>query len=261
MTAVILVGMSVRDANDEHLLTELAARRSDTSVAFLQLGDPSLRSELSRRTETEQGRVIMVGASFAKATTARSWLRRVAAHWLRENSARAPQLVLAPDLLRVADGDRLDALIVAAESAGSEVTGQEAPLSSPGWEDVPGYRHQVFVCRGPRCSARGADATATALDAALAAAGLDNNDVLLTQTGCQFPCNHAPVVTVHPDDAWYGRVDVNVAAAIVTEHLIGGRRVETHLLPRTPQPRAAETYSPISNTAVHPMGDSPEGAS
>lgn len=244
MTAVILVGMSVRDVSDENLLVELAARRSDTSVAFLQLGDPSLRSELTRRIEAAPGPIILVGASFAKTTTARSWLRRVAAHWLRENVAHAPRLILAPDLLREADGDQLDALIDSAESGGSEVTGQEAPLCSPGWENVPGYRHQVFVCRGPRCSARGAEATAAAFAATLTAAGLSDNDVLVTQTGCQFPCNHAPVVTVHPDDIWYGLVDADAAAAIVTEHLIGGRPVEAHLLPRTPQPADAETYNP-----------------
>lgn len=244
MTAVILVGMSVRDANDNHLLIELAACRSDTSVAFLQLGDPSLRSELSRRAENGPEQVILVGASFAKATTARSWLRRVAAHWLRENAVHTPRLLLAHDLLRVADSGRLDALIDAAELVGSEVTGQEVPLSSPGWEDVPSHQHQVFVCRGPRCSARGSDATAAAFDAALTAAGLDDNDVLLTQTGCQFPCNHAPVVTVHPDDIWYGWVDADAAAAIVTEHLIGGRLVEAHLLPRTPKRPDFETYNP-----------------
>lgn len=67
---------------------------------------------------------------------------------------------------------------------------------------------------------------------ALGAAGLGDNDVLITQTGCQFPCNHAPVVTVHPDDTWYGGVDANAARTIVTEHLIAGRPVQGDRLPR-----------------------------
>ena len=46
-------------------------------------------------------------------------------------------------------------------------------------------------------------------------AGLGDNDVLVTHTGCQFPCNQAPVVSVQPDDVWYGDVDPDTARAIV----------------------------------------------
>ena len=35
--------------------------------------------------------------------------------------------------------------------------------------------------------------------------------MLITHTGCQFPCNQAPVVSVQPDDVWYGGVDPEVA--------------------------------------------------
>ena len=49
---------------------------------------------------------------------------------------------------------------------------------------------------------------------------LTDDDVLLVHTGCQFPCNQAPVISVQPDDVWYGRVDADAADAIVTEHLV-----------------------------------------
>ena len=64
----------------------------------------------------------------------------------------------------------------------------------------------MLVCRGPRCTALGSDRTAEALILALMRTGQGDDDVLITHTGCQFPCNQAPVVSVQPDDVWYGAV-------------------------------------------------------
>jgi (2Fe-2S) ferredoxin len=63
-------------------------------------------------------------------------------------------------------------------------------------------------------------------------AGLADADVLVTHTGCQFPCNQAPVVSVQPDDVWYGDVDPSAARAIVSSHLVEGMPLESHRLPR-----------------------------
>ncbi len=71
-----------------------------------------------------------------------------------------------------------------------------------------------------------------ALVLGLVTAGLGDDDVLLTHTGCQFPCNQAPVVTVQPDDVWYGAVNPAAARAIVDEHLVGDTPVASHRLPR-----------------------------
>ena len=62
--------------------------------------------------------------------------------------------------------------------------------------------------------------------------GLGDDDVLLVHTGCQFPCNHSPVVNVQPDDVWYGGVDPDAARLIVAEHLVADRPVEARRLPR-----------------------------
>ncbi|MCW2747242.1 MAG: hypothetical protein JWP10_384, partial [Nocardioidaceae bacterium] len=64
------------------------------------------------------------------------------------------------------------------------------------------------------------------------AEGLGDDDVLITHTGCQFPCNQAPVMSVQPGDIWYGHVDGDAARAIVSEHLVGGEVVAAHRLPR-----------------------------
>jgi (2Fe-2S) ferredoxin len=64
------------------------------------------------------------------------------------------------------------------------------------------------------------------------AAGLGDRDVLVTHTGCLFPCNQAPVVCVQPDAVWYGGIDAEAARQIVTEHLVADSPVESRRLPR-----------------------------
>ncbi len=90
----------------------------------------------------------------------------------------------------------------------------------------------MLVCRGPRCTALGSDASAEALILSLMSHDQGDDDVLITHTGCQFPCNQAPVMSVQPDDVWYGHVDPEAAREIVAEHLVGGRPVEARRLPR-----------------------------
>lgn len=204
--AVVLVALGVDAHRHADELGEVAVA-TGASVAFLQTGAPSVVDELDRLAAAGATRVELVGLGLG-APIARSWLRRVAGHWRRTRSG------------------------VEVVVAGREVTGDEAPLTSPAWEDVPGHGHHVLVCRGPRCSARGSAATSAAIDDALRAHGLGDDDVLVAQTGCLYPCNHAPVVVVHPDDTWYGGVDAACARRIVVEHLAGGVPLVGQRLPR-----------------------------
>jgi (2Fe-2S) ferredoxin len=50
--------------------------------------------------------------------------------------------------------------------------------------------------------------------------------VRINKAGCLDQCEHGPVVVVYPEAVWYGNVQAADAAAIVKEHLIGGRPVE-----------------------------------
>lgn len=220
--SLVVVGMGVADPVDR---LRAVADRHDASLAHLQLRDPALRRELDRLADLGIDRVVLVGAAFGTAP-GNSWLRRVAAHWWRERTD-PPEVLVASGLLDHEDDD-LVALLVRARP----ITGREAPLTSDAWEDVPSHRHQVLVCRGPRCTARGSDDTARALTLAMMAAGLGDDDVLVTQTGCQFPCNHAPVVSVQPDDVWYSAVGPAEAEQIVAEHLVEGRPVGERRLRR-----------------------------
>jgi (2Fe-2S) ferredoxin len=224
--SVVLVGMSVREVQARDLLYEVAHEHRAT-VAFLQMGDASVSSELTRLADLGAERVVLVGVSLGSLAPAVSWLRRIAGHWLRQRPGRRPVVEVATRLANEPAQVR--------EVLGllRPVTGTEAGLESAAWQDVPGHRHQVLVCRGPRCTAMGSDRTAEAVILELMRLGQSDDDVLITHTGCQFPCNHAPVVSVQPDDVCYGDVDPDAARAIVAEHLVGGRPVEFVRLPRT----------------------------
>ena len=203
---MVLVPLGVDAERHAEDLRAVAAA-TGASLAFLQAGTPALTDELDRLAAHGVSDVELVGLGLG-APTARSWLRRVAGDWVR----RHPEV----------------AVVVARRP----VTGAEAPLTSPAWEEVPRHARQVLVCRGPRCSARESAATAAALADELRRRGLGDDDVLVTATGCLFPCNQAPVVVVHPDDTWYGAVDPACARRIVGDHLAGDAPVADHLLPR-----------------------------
>lgn len=228
MTAV-LVGMSA--GIDPGELSALAAR-SGAEPAFLQVHDPALVDVLTRVADQGAAEVLLIGTGWAEPGPKRSWLRRVAAHWLRERltaTSAVPTVRLSPELLRAPD---LTLLTTAIAAGGAPMSADAAPLESVAWEDVPRHRHQVLVCRGPRCSARGAAALSGALGDELRRRDLGDDEVLVTVTGCQFPCNHAPVVTVQPDDAWYGGVTVDDVPGLVERHLLAGGRLDSHALHR-----------------------------
>ena len=64
-------------------------------------------------------------------------------------------------------------------------------------------RAHVLVCRGPDCSARGAQEVYTAVAWEIERQGL-SDEVVQTQSGCVGPlCGGGPVVCCYPTGAWY----------------------------------------------------------
>jgi (2Fe-2S) ferredoxin len=224
-TALVLVGMSVSDVDRRDELVAAAAGH-DASVAFLQMGDPSLARELTRLADLGAATIVLAGVNLGPLAPAHSWLRRIAAHWWRERAGHRPVVEVATRLATTI----ADVEVVLFQL--KPISGDEPGLTSAAWEHVAHHRRQVLICRGPRCTARGSDETARALVLGLVEAGLGDGDVLLTHTGCQFPCNQAPVVSVHPDDVWYGGVDPGTARRIVSDHLVADTPVESCRLPR-----------------------------
>lgn len=194
--ALVLVAMGIDGAARAGELLDLAVA-VDASLAFLQGAEPSLTDELDRLHAAGARSIVVASVPVDVTGPARSWLTRVVATW----RTRHPDTTVTV--------------------RGREVMARDT-LTSPAWEHVPGHRTHVLLCRGPRCAAKGAADTAVALGQALSARGLGDDDILVTQTGCLFPCNHAPLVVVHPDDRWFGPVPAEHAEPLV-EHLVSGR--------------------------------------
>lgn len=224
-TALLLVGMSVSDVDRRDELLAAAARHH-AGVAFLQMGDPSISRELTRLADAGATKISLAGISLGPLAPGQSWLRRIASHWWRERAGHRPVIEVATRL-----ASTIEEIEVALFDL-KPISGAEPGLTSTAWEDVARHRRQVLICRGPRCTARGSEETARALVLGLMEAGLGDHDVLVTHTGCQFPCNQAPVVSVQPDDVWYGGVDPHAARRIVSDHLLADTPVESRRLPR-----------------------------
>lgn len=225
--ALVMVGMSISEA-DRRTELAAAARARGATIAFLQQAEPALSLELTRLADAGTTTVTLVGVNLGPLGPAHSWLRRIAGHWWREYAGTRPEVLVATRLAGELGG--IDDVM----GETKPINGTEAGLTSAAWESVTGHRHQVMICRGPRCTAKGAVDSLRAMVLAMLEHQLGDDDVLLVHTGCQFPCNQAPVISVQPDDVWYGRVDPEAATRIVNEHFIGGLPVESKRLNRTP---------------------------
>jgi len=82
----------------------------------------------------------------------------------------------------------------------------------------------VFVCRGTGCVSGGGDATFDALRAEVARQGVKN--AMVDFTGCHGFCQQGPNVVIEPDGIFYGHVEAEDAAEIVTSHLQNEKPVE-----------------------------------
>ena len=98
---------------------------------------------------------------------------------------------------------------------------------------LPAFERHVFVCHNNRpagaprtsCTADGKSDLHTQLQQLSKEAGLAGK-VRINKSGCLDQCEHGPMVVVYPDAVWYGNVQPQDAAAIVSEHLVGGQPVE-----------------------------------
>ena len=95
------------------------------------------------------------------------------------------------------------------------------------------YQRMLFVCLNDRgeghpkgsCSQRGGEAVLDKLRAELHGCGL-KGVVRAVGTRCLGQCAHGPVVTIHPDNVWYRRVQESDVGLLVEQHVLGGEVIE-----------------------------------
>lgn len=210
----LLVAMAFTDTRHEDELLALAAECGATLCYLQGEGRPTLPAALDDLAADGRQRCTIVATTGPDGLRAGSWVRRVAGDWVRRHDGRlAVRIAMAPS------GRPVTAASYALPSR--PVLGTEAPLTSPAWEQPPDYHHHVLVCRGPRCTARGADETWDALREEISRT-CEGDEILAAQTGCLYPCNQAPVVKVSPGEAWHAEVDAERARELVRALSVDG---------------------------------------
>jgi (2Fe-2S) ferredoxin len=155
----------------------------------------------------------------------------------------SPQLDWLRGELQALAGERSDQLFVCAGNA-EDVAALAALIQHPekhlgcvevpqlpeshSWSCIPPHRYRVLLCKGPRCTRRGALPLWKLLREELKAAGrLETADgVHITRTQCQFPCDQGPTLSVYPSGEWY-----RIRNAAEVKRLVQERFVEERAVP------------------------------
>lgn len=99
-------------------------------------------------------------------------------------------------------------------------------------------RHHIFVCTNERpeghprgcCKAKGSEQLVQLFKSEVAKAGLAA-EVRAQKAGCLDTCEYGPSVVVYPDNVWYGPVQAQDVAEIVSSHIRDGKPVERLRIP------------------------------
>ena len=238
-TAAVLLGRGGYSAAPRRQLERMVAavqasgRYRLVLSAMVDQGEPSLPQALDSCAAAGATRALVLPVFVPGDANLQLWLAKVARRWQAAQPSHPMAVVLGAGL---GDAPALDAALLAAlESA--EACGDVRATPPPNWEHdpagwsvLPPHQQHLLTCRGPRCTAMGAEACWDQLRASLAAHGLRGADerVLVAQTGCLYPCNRGPVLVVYPDGVWYGHLTPELVERIVAEHLVAGRPLEAH---------------------------------
>ncbi len=88
-------------------------------------------------------------------------------------------------------------------------------------------KRRLLVCAGTGCIANGSLEIADALQKELDARGVKLNvELSLKKTGCHGFCEHGPLVTFHPEEIFYQRVNAKDAAEIVEKTVLKGEVID-----------------------------------
>ena len=79
-------------------------------------------------------------------------------------------------------------------------------------------KHQVLICAGTGCTSNKSAEVKAALEAKLAAEGMDK-EIQVVQTGCFGFCSLGPIMVVYPEGTFYNKVEAKDIDEIVEKHL------------------------------------------
>ena len=237
--AVILLGRGMPRGEQEILLDtlarELMARQTTPRVrvvsAFLEMTAPSLEDTISQLAAEGAKRIVVVPAFVPWDRNIQRWLPRYLAFCVSEQNLNAQVVMAQPIESTQGFADALSQSLAHAHGVADVRDSYKPVRRRQGRSTVPAYKRQVYVCLGPRCTAAGAWRSYDKLREALHANGLDNpgdERVMVVRTACQHPCNLAPLVSVQPDNVWYGELDETRVHAIVQSHFMQGKVCEAY---------------------------------
>lgn len=218
------------------VVASLHAARLDALVlgAMVEKGEPSLPSALQKCAEAGVRHITVLPIFFPGDDNLQRWLAKVIKRWHSQWRADDVKICLAESIgeheaMGTAILQALQTPRVYIHNVGETPPGNWG--SDPdGWSKLPEHSHHIIFCRGPRCTAAGADRLSACLRERLNAHNLtDDKRALVAQSGCLYPCNHGPLMVVYPDGVWYGGLTEVAIDRIVQEHLVGKQVVEEHV--------------------------------
>lgn len=213
---VLFVTLTLADARHWPALAERATSLG-CAAAVLQGDGPGLTHQLDALAAAGHESVLLAPVTLGETGVPASWVGRVARWWLERHPDATMRVLISGTVLRALPDEP-------ASVAGARTLRPNGEtLTNPTWADPPPAHTHLLICRGPRCSAKGAEAASGVLEAELYRRGLLDRDVLVTHTGCLFPCNRAPVVALQPQMSWR-TLTVEGVPALVDEIEQPGRR-------------------------------------
>ena len=234
---IILLGRGMPRGEQEQMLDamarDLVARNAAARVvpAFLEMTAPSLEDTIAKLAAEGATRIVVIPAFVPWDRNIQRWLPRYLAVRVKEQGITAEVVMARPIESTQGYADALAQSLAQARGSG-DVRDTYKPLRRrQGRSVVPAYKRQVYVCLGPRCTAAGAWRSYDKLRDALRTNGLEQpgaQRVMVVRTACQHPCNLAPLMSVQPDDVWYGELDENRVQDIVQSHFLRGEVCEAY---------------------------------
>ncbi|GAB2463047.1 hypothetical protein GCM10027082_13440 [Comamonas humi] len=232
--AVILLSRGAAYAAGETELAQLAERVQAAMAAqgmaplrvqpaFVDRCQPALPEALDACAAAQA--VVIVPMMVPDEPSLRRWLHKLVMRW-RAGRTNCPRLVFAEPLLQA---PRLaDTLVhtvrqsLAAPDVPALVGDDTWERDPAGWSSVPEHQHHVLWCVGPRCAAKGSVQLWPGLARTVRETPGLRKRVMLLQTGCQYPCNHGPLMIVYPDSVWYGPLAEADLGRVLVQHVLHG---------------------------------------